>query len=296
MRNKLEHILLSVLLGLSILLALSFWLNTIFNFNMFCPAHWDELAKLQVSHTPIATGFYVSFAISIFVFLVGVYLIYRPTMRRIRIVKQTTPTPPIINETSNNNDTVITKQDKTPVAEPVFSVNRPPRLNLPKNMAQIVAQNNAKKEQLSIQKKNAPSENHYNPMVSEIFSDAGYIVKPNPTISGFIPNLFAIGKDENVWIGGIDCDLDKIMKSIEKLRFVFQETLEDIPIYIHGFILDTMNKYDSENSSVLIFKSIDDLKSFIDKNPAGEVTEEEKGSFDSYSEYIDTIIQYIKNI
>ncbi len=289
MRNKLEHILLSVLLGLSIFLALSFWLNTIFNFNMFCMAHWDELARLQISHTPIATGFYVSFATAILIFLVGVYLIYRPTTRRIRIVKQD-------QNTLSPTNIIPKKQDIAPVVEPVFDAHRPPRLNLPKNMAQIVAQNNAKKEQESVQKKTGPSENPYTSVISEIFSNAGYIVKPNPIISGFTPNLFAIAKDENVWIGAIDCDLDKMINAINKLQSVFQDTLEDIPIYIHAFILDTMNKYDSENSSVLIFKSIDELKSFVDKNPAGQVDEEEQSSFDSYSEYIDTIIQYIKNI
>ena len=287
MRNKLEHILLSVLLGLSILLALSFWLNTIFNFNMFCPAHWDELAKLQVSHTPIATGFYVSFGVSIFVFLVGVYLIYRPALRRIRIIKQEPSTV-----TSTN---IIPKeQDVAPVVTPVFSASRPPRLNLPKNMAQIAAQNNANKEQQATQK--GTSENPYKPMITESFANAGYVIKQNPTISGFVPSLFAIAKDENVWIGGIDCDLDKMMNAINKLQSVFQDTLEDIPIYIHGFILDTMNKYDSENSSVLIFKSIEELKMFVDEHPAGKLDEDEKSSFDSYSEYIDTIIQYIKNI
>jgi hypothetical protein len=293
MKNKLEHILLSVLLGLSILLGLSFWLNTIFSFNLFCHAHWDEFAKLQASHTPISNGFYVSFAVAIFLFAIGIYVIYRPTMRNVveQAPKDNIVTTPITTNVQQE------KSEKEPVVAQPLPVSRPPRLNLPKNMAQIVAQNNQQKEQPSILKQqDKPSENPYNPIISETFSSAGYVIKQNPTISGFVPNLFAIGANEIVWIGGIDCDVEKIMDAIEKLQSVFQSTLEDIPININAFVLDTLNRYDSENSSVLVFKSIDELKEFISQHPADQITNEEQESFDSYSEYIDTIIQYIKNL
>ena len=87
MKNKLEHILLSILLGLSIFLGLSFWLNTVFSFNIFCGAHWDELSKLQASQTPISMGFYASFVIAIFIFSFGIYMIYRYEIRHIKIIK-----------------------------------------------------------------------------------------------------------------------------------------------------------------------------------------------------------------
>ena len=77
MKNKFEHILLSILLGLTVLLGLSFWLNTFFNFNIFCPAHWDELAKLQASQIPINHNFYISIGVAIFIFAFGLFVIYR---------------------------------------------------------------------------------------------------------------------------------------------------------------------------------------------------------------------------
>lgn len=295
MKNKLEHILLSVLLGLSILLGLSFWLNTVFSFNLFCPAHWDEFGRLQASHTPIATGFYVSFAVALLLFVIGFYLIYRPTKRHIVVEKQPDNiiTKPIVEDIPQQTEPE--KEEPPVVAQ--MPISRPPRLNLPKNMAQIAAQKNSAREQSVVAKqKEDPSQNPYNPVVSEIFSNAGYTVKPNPTISGFVPNLFAIGANEIVWIGGIDCDVEKIMQAIEKLQSVFQSTLEDIPININAFVLDNLNKYDSENSPLMVFKSIDELKEFITEHPADKITDEEQESFDSYSEYIDTIIQYIKNL
>jgi len=286
MKNKLEHILLSILLGLSVLLGLSFWLNTIFNFNIFCATHWDEFARLQAAKTPISTGFYMSFVIALFIFVIGVYFIYRSTLKQILKPKaQNTPLSEI--------DQPETKLEiKTP--EPMVFDKRPPRLNLPNNMAQIATYNHARQEQPTKNEQN--NTNPYNPIISEVFSNNGYIVKPNPKISGFVPNLFAIGNNEIVWIGGVDCDIEKMVLAIQKLNSLFKETLEDIQININAFIVDTLNKYDSANNDIFVFKSIEELKDFINQHPADDITETDQESFDAYSEYIDTIIQYIKNI
>lgn len=292
MRNKLEHLLLSVLLALTVLLGLSFWLNTVFNFNIFCAAHWNELAKLQASQTPISTGFYIAFIIAIFVFVLGFYLIYRQEIRHIHIIK-TKPTTISNSVVQTPAVAPIEENEVVEIPEPVISVSRPPRLNLPNNITQIAEQKNTART--NIQKEDKPSTNPYNSIISEIFSSAGYTVKPNPKISGWEPGLFAIGNNEIVWIGGVDCDIEKITNAIQKLNSVFTETLEDIPIRIHSFILDTMNKYDA-NDSVMIFKSIDELKDFVNAHPADNIGDEDIESFNSYSEYIDTIIKYIQNI
>lgn len=285
MNNKLEHIFLSILLGLSVLLGLSFWLNTIFNFNIFCAAHWDEFARLQATKAPISTGFYISFVVAILIFVIGLYFIYRSTLKQI-LNTQTENTSLRKTETAQ-----IKPETKTPEQKPVVFDNRPPRLNLPNNMAEITVHNHAKQEE-----KKQSDTSPYNSILSEIFSNNGYIVKPNPKISGFVPNLFAIGNNEVIWIGGVDCDIEKMMNGIQKLDGVFKETLEDITININAFVFDTLNKYSSINNNVLVFKSTEELKNFIDQHPADPITEMDQESFDSYSEYIDTIIQYIKNI
>lgn len=294
MRNKLEDILLSVLLGLTVLLGLSFWLNTIFNFNIFCNEHWNELSKLQASHTPISTGFYISFAIAIFVFMIGLYLIYRQEIRRIKIQKMKPEKESVtVQQTTSIPSKTLEENEEIKITEPAISVARPPRLNLPKNMAQIAEKQHTSHTEIT--KKESPETNPYNSIIADSFSAVGYVVKPNPKISGFTPNLFAIGNNEIVWVGGVDCEPDKMISALQKLDSVFKETLDDIPIHINGFILDTMNKYGT-NESLLIFKSIDELKEFINKHPADAIDESDKESFSSYSEYIDTIIQYIKNL
>ncbi len=293
MKNKLEHILLSILLGLSVFLGLSFWLNTVYNFNIFSGAHWDEFARLQATKTPISIGFYISFSVAILIFVIGLYFVYRTTLKQ--IIKPTIKT----DENPQPKPTPVPEIEKqTPIPDEKPNVatpfdNRPPRLNLPINMAQIAAQKYNQPKVAS--KTNNSSGNPYNSVISEIFTNNGYIIKPNPTMSGFTPNLFAIGNNEVVWVGGVDCDIEKMMNGLQRLDSVFKETLEDIQINISAFILDTMNRY-PENENIMIFKSVDELREFIDAHPADQITKEDQESFDSYSEYIDTIIQYIKNI
>lgn len=292
MKNKFEHFLLSLLLGISTLLGLAFWLNTNYGFNLFNPEHWDTLAKLQASHTPVNHGFYISIIVAILIFLTGIYVIHHPINH-----KKNIKTAPAKNDNIVPQTPIIKPETKevSSVPLPNIPISRPPRLNLPSNIAQIVAQRQQKTVEPKASNPTINPENPYTSVISQIFSDNGYLVKPNPKISGFTPNLFAIGPNEILWIGATDRKPEDLMQAVEKLQSVFHETLEDIQINIRPFILDTLNQY-QPNDSILIFKSIDELKAFISENPADTMTDEERDNFDSYSEYIDTVIQYIKNI
>lgn len=284
MRKNIESILLSVLLGISILLGLSFWLDIKFSFNIFCVQHWDELSRLQASNTPVDNTFYISIGVAIFLFMVGLYFIYRQKIIRIFIPSYEPPKEiPVINK-SDKDDIII------PVA-PVME-SHPPKLNLPKNISDIAAAKYASHQQPATQE----NTDSYNKILSDIFSENGYLVKTNPTISGLKTNLFAIGLDEQLWIGCVNCDLEKFKQSVIKLNSVFQDTLEDIEIHINAFILDThdSNSFDPE---ITIFHSIDEIKQLVSENPSGKPDNEtEQDNFNAYSEYIDTIIQYIKNV
>ena len=295
MKNKIEYILLSLLFGIAVLLGLAFWLNTVFGFNLFFKGHWDELAKLQAMHTPINTGFYISIGVAILIFVIGLYIIYMPTVKRVTHQK---PAQQVIQEkpqTTTYTEKETIKEEPQPKDIQIIP-SRPPRLKLPVNMAEIASQQHTNQENLQTNKvAHTESQNPYNPMISEIFSDKGYLVKPNPKISGFSPNLFAIAAQEILWIGAVDQDINKLHTAIKKLQSVFQETLEDIQININAFMLDTMNRYESD-ATIHIFKSIEELKQFMSEQPPVSNTEDDQESFESYSEYIDTVIQYIQNI
>ncbi len=296
MRNKFEQILLSVLWGMSVLLGLTFWLNTRFGFNVFLIQHWQDLSVLQATQTPISVGFYLSFCIAIFVFLVGIYIILG-THNTTKTIKTVTTTTTITTKETLPAQEQVPEQIPYQAPAPDIRMTRPPKLNLPNNMAQIAANHHVMEQNQS----NIPSVDNtkmYDVELAEIFTDNAYIVKPDVIISGFKTNLFAIGNNEVVWVGAVNCDLDKFKQKIEKLKNTFKETLEDIPITVYSFVLDTLHKYDSnqQESNLFIFHSIDELKQFISQAQGADVKESDQENFDAYSEYIDKIIKYIKNI
>ena len=287
MKKNIADILLSILLGISVLLGLSFWLDVKFGFNIFYGEHWDELAKLQASNTPVSITFYISFGVAIFIFLFGLYLIYRQKIRKIFITTYTTPI-----------ETPITVQRPAPVPvpEPTPQLVRPPKLHLPKNIGDIAAAKYANNSMHTNTPAPQIDTSKYDSVLSEIFSENGYLVKQNPKISGLNINLFAIGSNENLWIGCVDCDPNRFTAAVEKLNAVFLDTLEDITININAFVLNTLNLYDY-GDKVPVFQSVDEIKQFMadNKNPPID-NDTEQDNFDAYSEYIDTIIQYIKNV
>ncbi len=295
MINKFEHILLSLLLGIAILLGLSFWLNIIYGFNLFNKAHWIELARLQAEQIPVSTGFYISIGIAVFMLVFGLFFLYIPAIKQAH-KKQSIQTEQnyenIIPKTPEQQEEQIKKETKiTEQSHVDLNLSQPPKLHLPVNMARILQQQHEDNQQ-----KESPIQ--YDSILAQMFSDHGYIVKPNPVISRFTPNLFAIAPNEIIWIGAVDKDIDKLQSAISKLESIFSETLEDIKININAFLIDTKNSH-IVSDSVFVFNSIEELKTFVSELPPAwpkDMSNADQDNFDAYSEYIDTIIQYVKNI
>ncbi len=303
MRKFFEHLLLSILLIISVVLGMTFWLNTKFGFNLLSAKHWQELASLQAAHTPIDKTFYISLGVGVFILIFGLYLIFRPRFRKLPkpvISQQPIPQQPVVvqkqpepKQVQQNQPVQNTQPEPHPQEQdvPVSALmNRPPKLNLPKNM-EALAQNNYMKQQNSVSDNNVSQQNTtiYDQELRNIFEQNSYVVKPNLTISGLKTNLFAIGNHEVLWMGAVDCDMNKLKASIGKLRDLFEETLEDIPINIFAFILDTKNVY-TPSDDIMVFHSIEEISEFISNNPADNIDEDEKENFDAYSDYIDNII------
>ena len=292
MKKYLGQILATTLLGTSILLGLSFWLNVRFSFNILNANHWNELSKLQAAHTPINKLFYISLVVAIFLFILGAHLIFRPRFRNIfKSTKAVNTYPPVQIKKSDTERGI--EKEQIPLPQSTISLQQPPKLNLPKGMVATAMQKHA--FQQPQQKPDIKQPTIYDSELSEIFNSAGYKVKPNLTITGFTTNLFAIGTNEKVWFGAVDCDIEKFITAVNRLKSIFTETLEDVPINISAFILDTNHLYESNNET-LIFHSMNELKEFISNNPNPDIIDSERENFDAYSDYIDTIIQYAKNV
>ena len=297
MKNKFEHILLSLLLGLSVLLGLSFWLNTMFGFNIFNAEHWTELSRLQAEQIPISNGFYTSIGVAIFIFVFGLCFIYVPVIKRAykKAYIESLPPPPEPILIAPVEEKAITPKEPPKIELPL---SRPPRLNIPSNSAEIARQRYESSPHAEQPRPQTDSHQKYDSILSEIFTSNGYVVKKNLVMSGFTSNLFAIAPEEILWVGAVDSNISKLQSVVERLQSVFNETLEDIKININAFVLDTTGQQNATDS-VMVFKSVDDLKKFISEFPhewPKDITDVEKENFDAYSEYIDTILQYIRNI
>lgn len=309
MKKQLENFLLTLLVGTSVLLVLTFWLNTKFGFNLFSSEHWHELSILQASGEKIDNNFYISIGIALLVFIILLNVIYRPNHKKDAKTINTLPVPITQNQPIENSKPDISKQSepeshidtkneektteqtqhqKQTAPETTIALTRPPRLNLPKNAAEIAAiQHNQIHEQTP-----ASQTDKYDKELEKIFSENSFLVKKQPTISGFKPNLFAIGVNEIVWIGGVDCELDKINNAIKRLESTFTETLEDITITVNAFLIDTKGKYNSDER-IKIFHNIEELGHYISENPSKKITDDDREDFDAYSEYIDTVLSLL---
>ena len=201
MNKHIERLLLSVLVSISVLLGLTFWLNIRYGFNLFSSKHWAELASMQASNTPINIGFYISVCVALFIFLSCLYMINRPrTIKQAQpntqiipvqnqpvartpekqILKQTpSPSPipqkivpPTIKKETPKQTYLQPQQQQNPTND--FKLTRPPQLNLPKNMEQIAANQYAQTRQN--QTGTTPMTNErYNKEIAEIFSNCATV-------------------------------------------------------------------------------------------------------------------------
>lgn len=328
MRKQLEHFLLSVLVSMSVLLGLTFWLNIKFGFNLLSGAHWHKLALLQASNANIDKDFYVSIGVAIAILIMALYIIYRPRFRKIPMPKpqniEIHQLPAIIPTETNEKTQIIPveaqdkinqhhvqKPEQTQTSTQTLEQNvmvqqtqklekpmpqninlsKPPRLNLPKNMAQVAAnQHNTQ----TINQNNEAAATRFDNELSEIFSNCAYLVKKNYTIAGLRTNLFAIGNKELVWVGCVDCDINKMKNLINKLKETFEQTIPDIPITVYSFILDTKKIYESD-PDIFIFHDIEAIRKFIFENQGTDIDPEFQEDFDAYSEYIDTVLTLLSN-
>ena len=311
MKRKFEHFLLSILFGTSVLMALTFWLNINFGFNCLSVSHWAQLASLQATGAPINKDFYLSIGVGIIIFILGLYIINRPRFRKIpkmpqpvknepvaSLAKPGTASLPPVPQPKQEQDIPESVPVQQPIEEkkeasdiPVAAPNgmplvRPPKLKLPTNISKMAATQYQQQENELIKQQQLEKQNTE---IVQIFTDNNYIVKKNPTIGKLKTNLFAIGNNEKIWMGAIDCDIESMQSAVKQLQDIFTETLEDIEIHVNAFILDTLGKY-SATDNIEVFHTIAELNEFISKNPGDEIEDYEQDNFNAYSEYIDTVI------
>lgn len=294
MKNKFDNFLLSVLWLTIALLGTSLWFNIKFGFNIFSKDNWNHLAYMQAAQQPINKIFYLSLIVSVFITIFGLYLLIRPRYRKIKLhtPAQPHPTPTINTPAHNMTMTPPLERPKRPntgLSLPTPTI--PSNNGAPIYQAAPVPTSTNMSHPIT---SNSPTSNWNKSEISKIFEDANYTTKPTPRIQGLPTLLFAIGSDETVWIGAGDCQPTDLSKRIEIIQQVFSDTLDDVDITVNGFILN--KNVPQITADILVFDSTESLRNYISTHPNIPPTAEEADTFEAFSSYISTVIEYLGRI
>lgn len=291
LHERINCILLGTLWCLAIVLALDFWLNTVYNFNIFSNTHWTYVANAQATNQQIATGFYIAITIAITSGILGLYMLFRPRFRKI-IIKKPEPEKNITAPIPTIPETQPTQQNTT---EKTPTIQRPPHLHI-----QINSQNNLPNRQTkthntttTTQQKTQTPEPRYTHEIRDIFEKNGYTVLSQTNIANTQLSVIALGTDETLWLGTCDISHEQMTDVMLALQSTFQETLEDIDIDINAFIINPIdnNKVDA----ILDIETLDDLATIIDETPNIPESDAdiESDSMNAFRGYIETVITYL---
>jgi len=262
---------------------------------------------MQASQNPIKPAFYISVAAVIFITIFGLYLIVRPRRRRIKLpVAQTATTPQNIAFQQNNAASTIdilpaemqpATMKPAPGNPAPSATARPPRLNIPIPSHPVMPPSPTP-TQTAPQPSRAPQTTVSSdwPELREIFTNAGYIIKPTPRVNGVQIALAAIGTNEVLWIGCVGVATTAVRAIIDKFNQIFTDTLDETEIDIHGFAIAAPDAATSEFTDILMFDTPSALREYINENPNPPLPDDDDGMFDAFSEYIDAVINHIGKI
>lgn len=307
--RKINNILIGLLWLLAMTLVANFWFNTKYGFNIFSGSHWQYLAYMQATTQTIKPSFYISFVLLIIITVIGLYILLQPRHRHIVMPIIDRSTPPVPNTTPVNEQTLESqtqtpepiqtetppKQDKKPtepVSQPTTTMTpaRPPRLNIP---------NVSRAPMPSVPLKSTPTTTYENTTmdnseIQNIFESAGYVVKGSPRIKGIQTSVIAIGNQEVLWLGANGISTTDMQRTVDTLNGVFTDTLEDIEIHIHAFIIGAT---DNDAGDIMHFANTNELREYISSHPNSPGDDEDDAeNMDAYSAYIGTVVDYIRKI
>ncbi len=295
MNEKFNKFLLGILWTTVSTLALCFWLNINFGFNLLSAAHWRHLAYMQASQQPVKTIFYVSLIIGFSFIILGLYVLIRPNLRRIKLIKKHKQKKQ--PETSQPETPVVTTPSISESARPPIITNNRGSIDYSADIppAPVVGttytHNKPQSERIEITDSTIVQDY---PEITQIFQDAGYTIKEPTNIGAFCPALIAIGNNTTLWVGAVEVGTNAVQGIIDAFSAIFRDTLEDIEINIHGFVVNATDADAPKSSDIMLFKTIDDLRDYMQdhRNTPDEDDPDGEG-FEAYSNYISTVIKHL---
>ena len=162
-------------------------------------------------------------------------------------------------------------------------------------MSKYVLQNPTTSEHMTKISSKAPVSANVFTMVAEMhdaFVDADYMVRDLIRIDGKYPALVAIGTDEKLFIATTVSDADILENVLKSIDLCFADTLEGVNINTR--ILCVSGKSFDMDNRIVRFASTDAMHKYLMNHKNAKPTnKQERETFDAYSEYIGTAINYL---
>jgi len=130
--------------------------------------------------------------------------------------------------------------------------------------------------------------------IYDAFKDAGYDVQDLIKIDGKYPAVIALGTNEKLLIGTTNVPDDILQDTMKRIQLCFADTLEGIDI--HTQLLCVINTYrpSSSDDRITYFRTIESLQKYVNAHSNTKPqTKSEWDTFDAYSEYISTTMDYL---
>jgi len=306
---KLDKFLLGSLWIIVALLAMDFWLDTRFGFNMLLRGHWQYLANVQTSpDLAVDKWFYASLFVFAIILPLGLYFISRPS-RRIVLERRTAPVP-----TLGNPGYLPSAMDtKAPPAMPTQPPARPPSITVPTHLLvtnpaeHISTRADAPLPTVAPEPEYAAKASDIEPDVQDAVASAGYVLKNPPHIGDAPLSVWAVGTDETLVVGMVagtyQEPLRKLNDWLEQVRTLISDTLDgsvQIRILPFMFIDGKITNRDEADAlarsyGIGIFDDIASLRNWFAENRNRPLKEDEREDFEAYSEYINTVAEYFNN-
>ena len=280
--------MLGLLWLMTVALAITFWMNIRYGFNIMSAAHWEYLSTLQASRASIKPEFYLSIIGAIFVGIAGMYLLVRPRFRKIVL------TPPAPTQAQIPSATVVPARPKAPTGMRAISVR--PQIQKPSNMVPAIAPR-PKPLATPPAVQNKEPENPLGEKIKSVFESAGYVMKPCKKLGRLVNPVVALGYDNMVWIGISNNSTENMQDAIQTLVTIFDDTLGDMAndMSLHGCIIKPTESGNNNPDLISTFASIEEFSEFMKKYQNKKPDDFDNELFDAVSTYVTTVTGYTGN-
>ena len=313
MKRFFDKFLLGILWLLAITLAITFWMNVQYGFDMLSAAHWEYLGTLQAHRSQIKPDFYISMIAALFIAIIGMYFIVRPKPRNIHIATQQTPplpTPTIPSPTIAPTPQPNSQPQKpnvapayTPRPAPPISVSARP---MPPSGLHAMAPKPTITPTVTPQHipilpptPAAPqAQEKMDPEIQNVLESAGYITKTCDKIGKVQKTLVAMAYNQTVWIVATNTAPQQMVDAIQTLVTIFDDTLGSTAndIALHGLIINASEPNTRDDDLIITFDNKADFAKYVNEHKNEEPDDYDAELFEAFSTYINTVIGYIGKV